>query len=204
MTLRAKQPSRHQKGTFCSLLYATKLPSTHPITPGRGPNRRNSSFTVTFSSAVLGKWTHLLRVPALTIMHGATRRTQMPTAGCVNRYGLLASHGRLQGSGGEGTRGAHLCRSTESTARESIGDFVAQSQHRCLTRVKATPKLFVWHVKRDLDIPPALVVRHVHVAKRYSECHCLSRHHHFSYFVCDGPTRWLFHRSSEPIPFIFP
>ncbi|KAL3206205.1 hypothetical protein MRX96_040317 [Rhipicephalus microplus] len=84
--------------------------------------------------------------------------------------GLLASHRRLEGSVGEETRGVHLCHSTESADCEYIGDFVAQSQHSCFTEeAKVTPKMFVWHVKRDLNIPPALVVSRVQVAKRHSE-----------------------------------
>ncbi|KAL3188945.1 hypothetical protein MRX96_003094 [Rhipicephalus microplus] len=77
----------------------------------------------------------------------------MLTGGLCHRYGLLASHRRFERSGGEDTRCAHVCHSTESAACESIGDFVAQSQHCCFTRAKVTPKLFVWDVKRDLNNP---------------------------------------------------
>ncbi|KAL3205571.1 hypothetical protein MRX96_040749 [Rhipicephalus microplus] len=56
--------------------------------------------------------------------------------GLPHHDGLLISHRRLGGSGGEETRGAHLCRSTERAARESIGDFVAQSRHVALLRRK--------------------------------------------------------------------
>ncbi|KAL3184256.1 hypothetical protein MRX96_032141 [Rhipicephalus microplus] len=148
----------------------------HPITPSRGPNRRNSSFTDA--------------VPALTIAQ-ATRRTQMLTAGCITDD--------WKDPVAKKTRDAHLCRSTESGARVFIGDLFAQSQHRCFTQAKVTPKLFVWHVKRDLNIPPALVVGHVHEPKRYSEGRWLSGYRHFSCSICDRPTRWLFRRSVEPI-----
>ncbi|KAL3194968.1 hypothetical protein MRX96_015927 [Rhipicephalus microplus] len=73
--------------------------------PGGGLNPRNSSFMAAFSPTALGKGTHLLRIPALTVAP-ATHRTQMLTVGCVTAMVYSPPTNDLKGPMAK-KRGAH-------------------------------------------------------------------------------------------------
>lgn len=160
---------------------ATKLSSTHPMTPGKGPRRRNPPSWLPFppAYAVVNPL-----VAAIGVDDSLCHTSQTLVDRSLRHASChLDPHQWLKWGCGEETQGAEYLPLQRQHRRRRAREYI-------LAEPKVSPKHIIRHVTRVFYFSPempALVLSGLQKVKRHSEDHWHSRHHYFSIPLVTGP-----------------